>query len=116
MSVENFLDRVEETGLVNPQLLVELRKRAGESSRRLRPEMLAKLLVDRGELTAAQARKLVLDATQEPQPEPPPEEDILTGEPVVEPPTASHNDDLQLAPTTTTTTTCSRTIRRSVPI
>jgi len=90
MSIENFLERVEATGLINPALMTELRKRVSESNRRLRPEMIAKLLVDRGELTAAQARKLVVDAAAEPE-----EEDILTGEPVE--PEGTYNDELDLA-------------------
>lgn len=93
MSVENFLDRIEATGLINPALMAELRKRAGESTRRLRPEMIAKLLVDRGELTAAQARKLVMDDLASPEVQAEPEEDIFTGEPVA----SSFNDDLTLA-------------------
>lgn len=88
MSVQNFLDRIEATGLVNPALMAELRKRVAESKRRLRPEMIAKLLVDRGELTAAQARKLVMDEANQPDPE----EDIFTGEPV-----ETLNDELTLA-------------------
>lgn len=102
MSAQNFLDRLEATGLIEAAFMAELRKRVGESKRRLRPEMIAKLLVDRGQLTAGQARKLVMDAMNAPEPsETDPEEDILTGEPLpTSSPTASSpspNDELTLA-------------------
>ncbi len=90
MSIDNFLDRVEATGMIDPALMTELRKRVSESNRRMRPEMIAKLLVDRGELTAAQARKLVLDSAKDGSKD----EDILTGEPAE--PESTYNDDLDL--------------------
>ena len=88
MSIDNFLDRVEATGMIDPALMTELRKRVSESNRRMRPEMIAKLLVDRGELTAAQARKLVLDSAKDGSKD----EDILTGEPAE--PESTYNDCL----------------------
>ncbi len=73
MSAQEFLRRVEQTGMVSEPLLAELRKRVSETHRKMRPEMLAKLLVDRGELTAAQARKIVADAASGGPPPPPTE-------------------------------------------
>ncbi len=75
MSAQEFLHRVEQTGMVSRPLLEELRTRVAESNREFRTEILAKLLVDRGELTPAQARKLVAlaneDAAAKPAPTPP---------------------------------------------
>ena len=66
MGAQEFLHRVEQTGMVSQPLLEELRARVAESKRELRTEILAKLLVDRGELTPAQARKLVALANDDP--------------------------------------------------
>ena len=62
MSAREFLKRLEQTRMVSEPLLAELKKRVAQAPRPIRTEILAKLLVDRGELTAAQARKLVRDA------------------------------------------------------
>ena len=70
--VEEFLQRVEQTGMVSEPLLAELRQRVAETNRKTRPEMWAKLLVDRGELTPAQARKLVALTLEAPAASPPP--------------------------------------------
>lgn len=97
MSAEDFLRRVEQTGLVSEPLMEELRKRVAESGRKLRPEMLAKLLVDREELTPGQARKIIAQMSEAPAPAAPPmepdepeeEENSLT--------LVSENDDLDFA-------------------
>ena len=98
MSAEDFLQRVEQTGLVSEPLLAEMRKRISQSTRRIRPEMLAKLLVDRGELTAAQARKLVSDANNPVPPPPPLSAPPEKHEPLSEFKLVSENDDLDFAP------------------
>lgn len=72
MNAEDFLRRVEQTGMVSAPLLEELQKRVSDTHRNMRPEILAKLLVDRGELTPAQARKLIADAMGGGAPPPPP--------------------------------------------
>ena len=99
MSAQDFLRRVEQSGLVSEPLLAELRKRTTETHRNMRPEMLAKLLVDRGELTAAQARKLVADtaAARNAPPPLPPEADAPP-EPEEELQLATDDDELGFAP------------------
>ena len=95
MSAEEFLRRVEQTGLVSAPLLEELRNRVADGGRRLRPEMLAKLLVDREELTAGQARKIITNMTSESEPPPlPPDESEATPEPTEELKLVTENDNL----------------------
>ena len=93
MSAEDFLQRVEQTGMVSEPLLIELRKRVGETHRQMRPEMLAKLLVDRGELTPAQARKLVADTKEGGGPPPLPTDDDAPAPQVPIPPAAYIEDE-----------------------
>ena len=72
MSAHDFLQLVAQTGMVSEPVLEELRKRIASTKREIRTEILAKLLVDRGELTPAQARKLVAASEQGPPVKPPP--------------------------------------------
>lgn len=98
---QKFLQKVEETGMVSEPLLAELRRRVADTHRNMRPEMLAKLLVDRGELTAAQARKLValtIKPPTEPPPAPPEPEPELTLADEDQPSDPLDPDDYQLAP------------------
>lgn len=82
--------------MVSEPLLAELRKRITETHRKMRPEMLAKLLVDRGELTAAQARKIVADIAAG---GPPPLQSEVADEPEEELQLVTDDDDdLGLAP------------------
>lgn len=59
MSALNVLERAEQLGLLEPKLIADLRKQIRESKWSLTAEAIVKLLVDRGHLTAFQARQLV---------------------------------------------------------
>ncbi len=64
MKVEQFIDRLEQQGLLDQATLTELRRKVARSSnRKITPEALAKYLVDRGHLTRFQATKLVGDVS-----------------------------------------------------
>ncbi|MEM8733657.1 MAG: PQQ-binding-like beta-propeller repeat protein, partial [Planctomycetota bacterium] len=54
-----FIDILEAEGLLSPEIVDELRRQVRESKTRLKPELLAKLLVDNGHLTKFQATKLI---------------------------------------------------------
>jgi outer membrane protein assembly factor BamB len=60
-----FIDILETEGLLSPEIVAELRRQVRESKTRLKPELLAKLLVDNGHLTKFQATKLVSEMSQE---------------------------------------------------
>lgn len=62
MSALKILERAEQLGMLEPKLIADLRKQISESKWSFTPEAVVKLLVDRGHLTAFQARKLVADA------------------------------------------------------
>ncbi len=58
---KKFIDVLESEGLLSPEIVDELRRQVRESKTRLKPELLAKLLVDNGHLTKFQATKLVTE-------------------------------------------------------
>ncbi|MFK7734593.1 MAG: PQQ-binding-like beta-propeller repeat protein [Pirellulaceae bacterium] len=60
-----FIDILETEGLLSPEIVEELRRQVRESKTRLKPELLAKLLVDNGHLTKFQATKLVSEMSEE---------------------------------------------------
>ena len=63
MKVEQFIDRLEQQGLLDKDTLAELRRKVAQSKgKKVTPEAIAKYLVDRGHLTQFQAIKLVGDA------------------------------------------------------
>ncbi len=59
MSALKLLERAEQLGMIEPKLIADLRKQIGESKWSLTAEAVVKLLVDRGQLTQFQARKLM---------------------------------------------------------
>src|SRR5438045_2298839 len=59
LSAEEFIDRLEFLGLLEEKVLDNLRRQVAESKKPVAPQTLAKLLVDTGQLTAFQAKKLV---------------------------------------------------------
>lgn len=68
-----FIDLLESQELLSPEVIEELRRQLRESGARLKPELIAKLLVDNGHLTKFQATKLVSSLSQEAEePEPTP--------------------------------------------
>ncbi len=62
MKVEQFIDRLEQQGLLDKETLADLRRKVERAKgKKITPEALAKYLVDRGHLTRFQAIKLVGD-------------------------------------------------------
>ena len=59
MSARRFLERVEQTGLVDDAVLAKLRAQVGSSGSRLTARALAEMLVKNGHLTKAQATRLL---------------------------------------------------------
>ena len=72
MSASKVLDLAERQGLLDAKAIGELRKQVAESKFVVTPEAVAKILVDKGHLTAFQARRLVAAALDEPDAEPAP--------------------------------------------
>jgi outer membrane protein assembly factor BamB len=68
MSATKVLDLAEKQGLLDGNVVAELRKQVAESKFVVTAEAIAKVLVDHGHLTAFQARKLVNTALGEPEP------------------------------------------------
>src|SRR5205823_2215988 len=66
MSASKVLDLAERQGLLDAKAIGELRKQVAESKFVVTPEAVAKILVDKGHLTAFQARRLVSSALEEP--------------------------------------------------
>jgi outer membrane protein assembly factor BamB len=65
MSASKVLDLAERQGLLDAKAIGELRKQVAESKFVVTPEAVAKILVDKGQLTAFQARRLVASALEE---------------------------------------------------
>lgn len=62
MSAQKVLDRLEEMGILDPQVIGELRRFLDEAKYTVTPEAIVKLLVDKRQLTPFQAKKLIADA------------------------------------------------------
>ena len=62
MSAERFLDRVEQTGLLDAAELAKLRKQIGASAFRVTSEAVAEMRVQDGHLTESEASKLLAQA------------------------------------------------------
>ncbi|MFN3190356.1 MAG: PQQ-binding-like beta-propeller repeat protein [Aureliella sp.] len=80
-----FIDILEAEGLLSPEVIDELRRQVSESKTRLKPELLAKLLVDNGHLTKFQATKLISSMSDD------------APEAAADSPDGSQNDDLGFA-------------------
>ncbi len=65
MSAKSFLDRVEQTGLLDPSDLAKLREQIGSSTFRVTAEAVAEILVENGHLTRAQSSKLLAQAAED---------------------------------------------------
>ena len=65
MSASKVLDLAERQGLLDAKVISELRKQVAESKFVVAPEAVAKILVDKGQLTAFQARRLVASALED---------------------------------------------------
>ncbi|MHB8970355.1 MAG: outer membrane protein assembly factor BamB family protein [Pirellulaceae bacterium] len=64
MMVEQFIDRLEQQGLLDTETIADLRRKVAQAKgKKVTPEAIAKYLVDRGHLTRFQATKLVGDAS-----------------------------------------------------
>ncbi|MDZ4848765.1 MAG: PQQ-binding-like beta-propeller repeat protein [Pirellulaceae bacterium] len=97
MAANHLIDLLEEQGLLDPEVIAELRRNIAHSKTRITTEALAKLLVENGQLTRFQATRLVSQIQE------------TTGAPdaprsfssPVSPPTkkpTTNNDDLDLLP------------------
>ncbi len=68
MMIEQFIDRLEQQGLLDKDVVEELRRKIVRSKgKKVTPEAVAKYLVDKGHLTRFQATKLVNDVTSLPE-------------------------------------------------
>ena len=64
MMIEQFIDRLEQQGLLDQGDVDDLRRRIARiKGKKITPEAIAKYLVDKGRLTRFQATKLVNDVT-----------------------------------------------------
>lgn len=61
MLVRELIDRLEQSGLLDHEIIEALRQQLEESGARVTPEAVVKLLVDNGHLTRFQATKLISD-------------------------------------------------------
>ncbi len=67
MMVEQFIDRLEQQGLLDKETIADLRRKVAQvKGKKVTPEAIAKYLVDRGHLTRFQATKLVGDISSLP--------------------------------------------------
>ena len=56
---KQFIDLLESQGLIDKEVIAELRRQLAESKGRVTPEAVAKVLVENGQLTRFQATKLI---------------------------------------------------------
>ena len=83
MSAAKFLDKLEQTGLLDDKVLATLRKQVASSKKRVSPQAVAKILIQKGHLTSKQAKKMLegfggTSSTAQPKQAPtaPPEEEL----------------------------------------
>ncbi len=96
MSASKLLQLLEQSGMLEKSLLLDLRKQVAESKYKVSAESIAKLLVDKGHLTKFQATRFVGQATED-QEEPTP----IPAKPAPKPaprPVKREEEDLGLAP------------------
>ena len=92
MMVEQFIDRLEQQGLLDKETLADLRRKVVRAKgKKITPKALAKYLVDRGHLTRFQAIKLVGDISALPD-----SGTIRAGKPKTE--DKANSDELRLLP------------------
>lgn len=70
MLAQQFVDKLEGTGLLHTDIIAELRRQLADTKGRVTVEALAKLLVDNGHLTKFQATKLVAELRETSDPTP----------------------------------------------
>lgn len=63
MLAEQFMDRLEKRGMLDAEVVAELRRQLSQMDSKVTPEAIAKLLVEKGHLTKFQATKLVGEVT-----------------------------------------------------
>jgi hypothetical protein len=66
MTAVEFLDKLEEQGLLDERLVSKLRQQVSESRSSVSAQKIVKLLIDKGHLTPFQAKKLMDDAAKAP--------------------------------------------------
>ena len=102
MLAQQFVDKLENSGLLHPDIISELRRQLADSKGRVTVEQLAKLLVDNGHLTKFQATKLIAEF-RESTPDPVTTRNVATAPTPPKPasppsPASPPNNDLDLAP------------------
>jgi len=65
MAATQLIDLLENQGLLDPEVILELRRQVEQSKTRITTEAIAKLLVDNNQLTRFQATKLVSQLKEE---------------------------------------------------
>ncbi|MEL7267143.1 MAG: hypothetical protein AAFP69_20345, partial [Planctomycetota bacterium] len=78
MLAKELIDRLEQQGMLDQEIIEALREQLDQSGRRVTPEALAKLLVDNGQLTRFQATKLVGEVRSGGGPAPTADEEAAT--------------------------------------
>jgi outer membrane protein assembly factor BamB len=66
MNAVEFLDKLEQQGLLDMQLVAKLRQEVAGARKTVSAQKIAKLLIDKGHLTAFQAKKLMDDGVKSP--------------------------------------------------
>jgi len=97
MSASKFLQVLEQSGMLDKSILLDLRKQVADSKYKVSAESIAKILVDKGHLTKFQATRFVGQATDDVE-EPPPKKSPPKKAPEPPPGPAVEEDDLGLAP------------------
>lgn len=97
MSASKLLQLLEQSGMLEKSLLLDLRKQVAESKYKVSAESIAKLLVDKGHLTKFQATRFVGQATED-QEEPAAPPAKPAPKPAPRPAKRDEEDDLGLAP------------------
>ena len=87
MSAKQFIEKLEQLGLLSTDILQELRRQVDESKAKITAGTLARLLVDNGHLTKFQATKLISEMSKDA-----PERQAASGK------TTPDDDSLALAP------------------
>ena len=100
MAASQFIALLENRGLLDPEIIVELHRQVEQSKGRVTPEAIAKLLVENGQLTRFQATKLVTELNESlGSVKPDPSLALRGGRPIEPEPTDLHDSVDDLLPT-----------------
>jgi outer membrane protein assembly factor BamB len=98
LSAEQYLNRLEQQGLLEASVIARLRRQVADAKKPILPETISKLLVDKGQLTAFQAKKLLEEPAGASSPPPAARRAAKEDEPL-DLPSQGDEEDLGLATT-----------------